>query len=334
MKDEEPIEGYFIVTSDNLIFEVKGVLHPDDRRIAYLRYVPTMNKSLRKRGNMYYIKIYNLLRREEFLQKNYPKYLWYDSTNDRILQSVRHEDVKEILSPVYKISSMQINDGHLTPIHRAAKELVYLLISKSGISSKHIGITGSILAGLTTPKSDIDIVIYGEINARRVFKSLQTDADLQSQIKRYTGTTLDDITRFRWGDCPDWKKLREIEKKKVLQGSFQSYPFYIRLVKYPHEIEGKYQDFSFRVIGRGRFLCKIYDDSDSILTPCVYKVDCKNDRRIVQIVSYRGRFTEQAKHGKLVRVEGTLETVHNHRTGERFRQVILGTDARDLLLPL
>ena len=35
-----PIEGYFIVTQNDHIFEIKGLLHPKDRLIAYLRYIP------------------------------------------------------------------------------------------------------------------------------------------------------------------------------------------------------------------------------------------------------------------------------------------------------
>ena len=35
-----PIEGHFLVTEDGLIFEVKGVIHPEERIIAYLRYAP------------------------------------------------------------------------------------------------------------------------------------------------------------------------------------------------------------------------------------------------------------------------------------------------------
>ncbi len=37
---KEAIEGYFLTTKDNLIFDVKGIAHPSDRIIAFVRYVP------------------------------------------------------------------------------------------------------------------------------------------------------------------------------------------------------------------------------------------------------------------------------------------------------
>ncbi len=333
MNNPDPIEGYFIVTSDNLIFEVKGVIHPDDRKIAYVRYVPICKDSPRIRENIHYMKIYNLLEREKFLRENYPKYFWYDSRNDRVLQSVKFEDFKEVLNPVKAVCLMNDDDYQVCPVANAAKKLVNLLVSKSGASPRAFGITGSILAGLATPESDIDLVVYGEVNARKVFEVLQNDIELQSQIKRYEGLALDEITRFRWGDCHNWTRLREIEKRKVLQGIFQSYPFYIRLVKYPHEVGVQYYDITYKMLGRGHFLCKIIDDNDSIFTPCTYRVSCENDKRIKQIVSYRGRFTEQAKCGMIVRVEGTLEIVHDHRSEDKFCQVVLGSNPCDLMMP-
>jgi len=37
---KEAFEGYFLTTKENLIFDVKGIAHPSDRIIAFVRYVP------------------------------------------------------------------------------------------------------------------------------------------------------------------------------------------------------------------------------------------------------------------------------------------------------
>ncbi len=34
------VEGDFIETKDGIIFDVKGFLHPVDRTVAYIRYLP------------------------------------------------------------------------------------------------------------------------------------------------------------------------------------------------------------------------------------------------------------------------------------------------------
>ncbi|MFX1578032.1 MAG: hypothetical protein ACFFBJ_00135, partial [Promethearchaeota archaeon] len=72
-------EGYFIITTDGLIFEVKGIVHPRDRVIAYLRYVPTPSG---------YQKVYDLNERENYLRTNYSSYLWFSEPHGRVVQSV------------------------------------------------------------------------------------------------------------------------------------------------------------------------------------------------------------------------------------------------------
>ena len=34
------IEGDYIETKDNLFFDVKGILHPKDRKICFIRFYP------------------------------------------------------------------------------------------------------------------------------------------------------------------------------------------------------------------------------------------------------------------------------------------------------
>ena len=64
---EKLVEGYFIKTLDNLIFEVKGVIHPNDRIIAYVRYVPNIVSS---DSVPRFQKIYDLYEREKYLKDN------------------------------------------------------------------------------------------------------------------------------------------------------------------------------------------------------------------------------------------------------------------------
>jgi predicted nucleotidyltransferase len=87
-------------------------------------------------------------------------------------------------------------------------------------------------------------------------------------------------------------------------------------------------------MGRISLIAEIIDSTDSIFTPCSYKIKCskvlKSDtniknqmNKITQINSYRGRFCEQAKDGEKVLVEGKIEKV-NYKDSEFYR--ILLTD--------
>ena len=70
-------EGDFIETVDNLIFDVKGLVHPPSRVVAYVRYIQNITGE-RKRRKIAYKKIYSLNEREKLLEKKYPQYLFYD----------------------------------------------------------------------------------------------------------------------------------------------------------------------------------------------------------------------------------------------------------------
>ena len=70
-------EGDFIETREGLIFDVKGLVHPPDRVVAYLRYLEDPSGD-RRRGDKTYTKVYSLSDREKTLRNRYPQYLFYD----------------------------------------------------------------------------------------------------------------------------------------------------------------------------------------------------------------------------------------------------------------
>ena len=92
----EPIEGFFIKSTDGLIFDVKELSQPTDRVIAFVRYIPSdymKSNSIIRKG---YVKLYNLMERYRYLTKHFPKYLFEDSKGRGLLQGVAREEIKEI----------------------------------------------------------------------------------------------------------------------------------------------------------------------------------------------------------------------------------------------
>ena len=106
-----------------------------------------------------------------------------------------------------------------------------------------------------------------------------------------------------------WNLLKSIESKKNLQGMFEEKEFFIRLVKKYEDIEYRYGDLVFQDEGLHSVYCDISDDTDSIFTPCTYIVSCKTIPTLTELVSYRGRFTEQVSKGMHVEASGRLESV-------------------------
>ncbi|KYH39438.1 MAG: DNA polymerase subunit beta, partial [Candidatus Bathyarchaeota archaeon B26-1] len=61
-------EGDFIETLEGLIFDVKGLVHPRERVVAYLRYLEDPSGD-RVRAGKRYVKVYSLERREAILRE-------------------------------------------------------------------------------------------------------------------------------------------------------------------------------------------------------------------------------------------------------------------------
>lgn len=329
------LEGYFIVTYENLIFEIKGNLHPKDRVIAYLRYIPDKAGNRSSSDGTRFSKIYSLSKREMYLRKKFPQYLWLDKVQGRILQSVSLQDIAIILDPIDALNQIKDIGMHTNELQQSSLELAKVLIKKSEIQWSDIGLTGSQLAGLATPDSDIDLVVYGIEPARKLYSTLKQMLDSLTRIHRYSGDLLDQHVIFRWGrDNQMWELLKSIESKKNLQGLFENKEFFIRLVKKFDEIGYKYGDFTFQDCGLQSVCCDILDDSDSIFTPCKYIVNCKSIPELTEIISYRGRFTEHVNKGMRVNIRGRLESVHIQKTGESFKRFILGENPSDYLIPV
>ena len=319
------VEGYFIITVDGLIFEVKGVIHPKNRVIAYLRYVPVSDG---------YKKIYPLDERETYLQNNFPSYLWFSEPHGRMVQSVPKDRIDSILSPVECLRDLREHTGKISNLEQASVNLAEGLVELTRIEWSNIGITGSQLVGIAKSDSDIDLVVFGLDACQRFYSSFSQNYASVAGMERYAGGMLDNHVEFRWGAHASLKPvLREIEREKVLQGLFEGYHFFVRLVKTPDDYDHVYGDLSFQMKGLQIVSGVVIEDSDSIFTPCEYLVKSENVPNLRKLVSYRGRFTEQISQGASFEARGRLEMVTNHKEQNQYLQLVLGELPTDYLVP-
>ncbi|MHA1905796.1 MAG: hypothetical protein ACW98Y_00755 [Candidatus Thorarchaeota archaeon] len=331
---DTPIEGYFLVTNEGLIFEVKGNVHPRDRYIAYLRYVIDSSGDRPSKDGTFYKKIYPLENREVYLQQNYPHFLQFDTHYNRVLQVVQKDRVEYVLNPIDGLNRFKDRGRHSTDLQSSTIELAEKLVNLSGISWDSIGVTGSQLVDLATEASDIDLVVYGEYSGTKLHSKLGKKYESIEGVQRYEGESLRKHVEFRWGRTSPYSKvLYLIEGSKVLQGLFNGYDFFIRLVKTPQEISYQYSDRIYESIGTRVLRCHILDDSQSMFTPCEYKIRCEEAPNLVSIVSYRGRYTEHVRKGVDVEVKGRMEKVIQS-DGSQWVQIILGEKDTDYLIPL
>ncbi|MHA2423169.1 MAG: hypothetical protein ACXAEF_00125 [Candidatus Thorarchaeota archaeon] len=331
---DTPIEGYFIVTNEDLVFEIKGNVHPHDRYIAYLRYVVDSSGDRQSGEGKSYRKIYDLENREQYLQENYPHFLEFNEKYNRVLQVVQKKDIAYVLNPVDGLNRFRDTGIHATTLQQCTLDLAEKLVITSGISRNSLGITGSQLVGVSTKESDIDLIVYGKQTGLKLFRELKKNYDLIEGLQGYSGERLSQHVEFRWGkENPNARILKSIEQKKVLQGSFNGFDFFIRLVKYPHEVFYEYHDREYHSLGTRVLNCNILDDSQSMFTPCEYQVSCEEEPDLRFITSYRGRYTEHVYKGMDVNVMGRMEKVVLN-DGSFWLQIILGEKDTDYMIPV
>ena len=82
------------------------------------------------------------------------------------------DQIAQHYQPSEKLASLR-TAKNLSALESKALRLAVTLKEKADIPWSAIGISGSIMAGLTTETSDIDPLVYGVENSRKAYKALQ-----------------------------------------------------------------------------------------------------------------------------------------------------------------
>lgn len=330
-------EGDLLKTKDNIIFDVKGLVHPPGKVIAFPRFILSPSGNRVHEGNMYK-KVYSLSTRFKFLEQNFPQYIVYDPVFDEKLCEVPVENVKHYYKPINRLKELR-RSKKLDGLEEDALELLELLKGYANVPWSKIGVSGSLLVNLHTPSSDIDPIVYGSQNCLKVYSALQSmlkNAD--ASIKPYTREDLKALFDFRSKDTSmNFEDFVRVESRKVLQGKFKSRDYFIRFVKDWDEIDEKYGDMYYKNVGYARVKAVVEDNSEDIFTPCTYKiknVDVLDGVHfpIEEIASFRGRFCKQARNGEVIIAQGKVEKVRDSRQNREYFRLLLGSKPSDYMI--
>jgi predicted nucleotidyltransferase len=331
-------EGDLIKTENRVIFDVKGLVHPPNKLIAFPRYIPSPQGTRRGQKGLYG-KIYSFSERFKFLEQNMPDLIVHDAVFDETLCEVPVSTVVEHYEPVEKLRLLRTSKG-LGTLERKAVQLAEALKEAAGIPWSAIGISGSVLVGLYTSKSDIDPVVYGVENCRRAYAALENLLkDDASQFKPYSREELQALFDFRSKDTiMSFEDFARVERRKAFQGMFEDADYFIRFVKDWSQISEQYGDVCYKNSGYAKITATIADDSEALFTPCTYRIENVTVAEgaklepIREIVSFRGRFCEQARKGEAVTAQGKVERVTNMKMGEGHYRMILGNKPADYMV--
>jgi predicted nucleotidyltransferase len=330
-------EGDLIRIESNVIFDVKGLIHPPNRVIAFPRYIPSA-QGTRKNKNASYRKVYSLGDRLKYLQENHPDLIVFDPVFGETLCEVPYNQIVQHFTPTEKLASLR-SAKHLSELEGKALQLAARLKEKANIQWNAIGISGSIMAGLTTEASDIDPLVYGAENSFKAYEALEKlRTDLESGFKPYTNRELQDLFDFRSKDTQmSFEDFQKVESRKAFQGKFLGTDYFVRFVKEWDELSEQYGDVFFKNSGYARISATTVANSDSLFTPCTYKISEVKVlvgpilTPIEEVVSFRGRFCEQAKIGEKIEAQGKVELVTN-KSGTQHYRMILGNKPSDYMV--
>jgi predicted nucleotidyltransferase len=331
-------EGDLIKTISNVVFDVKGLVHPPKKVIAFPRFIPSP-QGTRQGKEALYGKVYSLGDRFNYLQENHPDLIVFDPVFGETMCEVPINKISEHYQPQEKLASLR-KGKNLSVLENKALRLATTLRDKTDLPWSAIGISGSIMAGLTNEKSDIDPLVYGIENSRKAYaalKELFTTAD--SGFKPYSREELQTLFNFRLKDTQmSFEDFEKAESRKAFQGMFMGTDYFIRFVKDWNETSDQYGDVCYKNSGYAKITANIADSSDALFTPCTYKLKDVSILEglkltpITEIVSFRGRFCEQATVGEKIEAQGKVELVTNKSGSREYYRLIIGSKPSDYMV--
>ena len=332
VKSWVPEDGDTFATKEGFIFNVFGYEHPEGRVFAFLKYIPARFKDffyIKYLENTWTYKQNEIFRAErlytaqnyqsflETFRTNFPAYVHFCPFRNKEVISAPLDSVQEIYVPrecLHRILRLQDRDS----LQNTTLDLIALLSKKSHASTEDFGIHGSIALNMHTSKSDIDLVVHGSHNFRK----------LEAAIDKLVITgTLSYVSKNR------------IDAARRYKGKYQGKLFMYNAVRKPEEINSKYGAFKYFPVTHVKFRCKVKDDTEAMFRPAVYKIEdyepigaaskLSKDTVPHTVVSMIGCYRNIARRGDKMRVSGMLEHVENVETGKTHHQVVVGTGASE-----
>jgi predicted nucleotidyltransferase len=199
-------------------------------------------------------------------------------------------------------------------LQKITLDFIDFLSKESCINMEDFGVHGSVALNMHTAKSDIDIVVYGSGNFRKLESTIRKLVE-DGRLCYVFNNRLDPARRFK--------------------GRYMNRIFMYNAIRKLEEIHSKYGVFKYKPIVPVKFQCTVNNDNEAMFRPAIYKIEnykpddsaskLSLDKIPELVVSMIGCYRNIAKAGDKIRVSGTLEEVENVETSEIYYQTVVGT---------
>ncbi|MGQ9551279.1 MAG: nucleotidyltransferase domain-containing protein [Candidatus Bathycorpusculaceae bacterium] len=323
-----PADGDTFATKEGFIFNVFGYEHPERRVFAFLKYIPSIFKTFfqvdllertwkYERTQLFRAeRLYTAQNYQSFIEtfrNQFPEYVYFCPFRGKEVISAPLSSVQKVYVPKDRLSFLTELECPDT-LQRMTLDLVCLLSKESGVAMADFGVHGSVALGIHASESDIDIVVYGSQNFRKLEKTIERLVEART-LSYIFNNRLDAARRFK--------------------GRYMDKIFMFNAVRKPEEIRSKYGLFKYTPIAPITFQCSVKDDSEAMFRPAVYKIEdfkpadsaskLTKERIPELVVSMIGCYRNVARQGCKIKVSGMLERVENIDEDRLFHQVVVGT---------
>ncbi len=327
----------FLQTSEGFFFCVVGPLHPPERVISYIKYVPSDSGIWghdQKRFSRILQKytIPNLLETFNYLETNYPHYLFHSPVDNITITAVPHRNIKDHFKPEEKLAQLR-QAQQLDPLQQKLVRFVRFLEETSGVPAEFFGVTGSLLLDIHQPKfSDLDVTVCGIENSWLLHKALSENRDSEMPMKR-----LEDKALKEWGirkaaqyPLSPADALKIYERKWNL-GVFEDTWVSIHPVKLQSDVTVEYGEVTYHPCGQVTIRAVVRDNTDCLFLPSVYKLEDVEVLegpqlgKVTELVAYESLYDSLAENGETIQAKGKLERVTEEGSNREHYRVLVGS---------
>ena len=312
----------FISTPEGFFFCAIGNIHPQDRIIAYIKYVPNeKGKWGKKKRFKRILRSYTTPSVKEtfqILEKQNPEYLFHSKFLSIRMSAVPMKLIKRHYKPEEKLLELfsHTKKGQLDSLEEKVVEFMRILSDESDVNTSFFGVTGSILLEIHNPVfSDLDIIVYGRENMLRVREAMKR---LYSEgvVDRFEGSYLENWATRKAEQFPITSpEAKEIYNRTWSRGFFKETLFSIHPVKLEAEVKEKFGDSRFIPKELITIHATITGIEDSFFLPATYQIgqvtyeDGRSAEYISKITSYDGFYCGIFEKGEAIVARGKLEEV-------------------------
>jgi predicted nucleotidyltransferase len=327
----------FLQTSEGFFFCVVGPLHPPKRVISYIKYVPS-ESGVWGSGEKKFSRILpkytipSLLGTFQYLERNYPHYLFHSFVDNITITAVPHDRIKEHFKPEEKLCQMRKAPA-LDSLQEKLVRFTRFLGEISCVSETSFGVTGSLLLDIhQSTFSDLDVTVYGVKDSWALKEALAENRGSGLPMKRLEGKLLADWCIKKSQDYPlTPREALMLYKRKWNLGFFEDKRVSIHPVKLESEVTEEYGEKTYIPCNQVTIEAVVGDNVDSLFLPATYQIeDVKflNGQQlgdVTEIVSYEGLYGSLAENGETILAKGKLEKVIEKGTTRQSYRVLVGS---------